>query len=319
MKKVYEQMLAEFKKSNKERKEAMAKEFGKTSAAELLAFLNKKLGLDKSSSKVKGDSPKPLSGPKEIKTISKPTVTEEKESISDVVVAFDTTGSMNSYIQAVREHVIDLIPRMFENTSNLRMSIVAFGDYCDMDSPTSFGTAYQLQPLTDDQSKLITFVQKAKATGGGDTPEFYELVMHKIIEETPWREGSVRSVLLIGDYGPHHVGYSSVTRSRGMITNQIDWKKEAVKAKERNIKFDTLRIRPSEKWYQELSEITGGVCVDFQSGNTSKVKEIIEATTYSRSSSKKAKLAVKEMFTASFMAGDTELTGMYKNLGETLD
>ena len=31
----------------------------------------------------------------------------------DMVIAFDTTGSMASYIKAVRDHVIDLIPKLF--------------------------------------------------------------------------------------------------------------------------------------------------------------------------------------------------------------
>ena len=36
---------------------------------------------------------------------------------------------------------------------------------------------------------------KCGDTSGGDGPEFYELVIKKIVEETEWREGSTRSIL----------------------------------------------------------------------------------------------------------------------------
>lgn len=39
-------------------------------------------------------------------------------------------------------------------------------------------------------------------TYGGDSDEFYELVIKKIVEETNWREGSIKAVLLIADASP---------------------------------------------------------------------------------------------------------------------
>lgn len=45
----------------------------------------------------------------------------------DMVFAFDTTGSMASYIGAVRNEVADLIPRLFKDKEDLRLGIVAFG------------------------------------------------------------------------------------------------------------------------------------------------------------------------------------------------
>ncbi len=65
----------------------------------------------------------------------------------DMIIAFDTTGSMASYIGAVRKEVAELIPRLFKENEDLRLGIVAFGDYCDMQSATEFGDAYQCMPL----------------------------------------------------------------------------------------------------------------------------------------------------------------------------
>lgn len=127
----------------------------------------------------------------------------------------------------------------------MRIGIVAFGDYCDMESSTKFGRAYQCLPLTNNEKEIINFINGAQNTGGGDGDEFYELVIKKITEETNWREDAVKSVLLIADAEPHRVGYSY-----GSIVHnaQIDWREEAIKAAGLGISFDTLSIH-GYKWY----------------------------------------------------------------------
>ena len=76
----------------------------------------------------------------ETKTITETTViTEEKETIEekekkpfdavaptkigvlDMVIAFDTTGSMAAYIDAVRQEVAELIPALFKKDCCLRL------------------------------------------------------------------------------------------------------------------------------------------------------------------------------------------------------
>lgn len=66
-----------------------------------------------------------------------------------MVIAFDTTGSMASYIGAVRQEVSELILQLFKDNENSRLGIDAFGDYCDMENAQVYGDAYQcIQPLT---------------------------------------------------------------------------------------------------------------------------------------------------------------------------
>lgn len=199
-----------------------------------------------------------------------------KDGVLDMVIAFDTTGSMYSYISVVKNHVKELIPKLFSQNPNLRLGIVAFGDYCDMRSKSDFAKAYQVCPLTNDENKLIDFVTRASDTSGGDSDEFYELVIKKITEETNWRENSTKAVLLIADSKPHKVGYSY---SNIIIRNPIDWEKEARKAAKKGIKFDTLTINPWE-WFSKLSEITGGICAPFRSD--SKTSNLVEAAALAR-------------------------------------
>ncbi len=198
----------------------------------------------------------------------------------DMVIAFDTTGSMSAYIGAVRKEVSELIPRLFKDNKDLRLGIVAFGDYCDMDSANEFGDAYQCIPLTDNENDLIKFVLESRNTSGGDGDEFYELVLKRIVEETPWRKGSTRSILLIADADPHPLGYSYKDYVTG---NQIDWRIEARKAADEKIKIDTVTITDAA-WYKELSAMTNGVSVPFKSGH--KTATLVEAAVSSRGTMK---------------------------------
>lgn len=198
----------------------------------------------------------------------------------DMVIAFDTTGSMAQYIGAVRKEVSELIPQLFKDNEDLRLGIVAFGDYCDMNNTQDFGDAYQCINPTDNENDLIKFVLNSKDTSGGDGPEFYELVIKRIVEETQWRDGSSRSILLIADAVPHEVGYSYGNIISGA---QIDWRIEARKAADMKIKIDTVTIADAP-WFKELSVMTNGVSVPFHTGY--KTAELVRASVMSRGSMK---------------------------------
>lgn len=227
----------------------------------------------------------------------------------DMVIAFDTTGSMAQYIGAVRREVSDLIPQLFKENEDLRLGIVAFGDYCDMTNPTTFGDAYQTVQLTDNENDLIKFVKESKDTSGGDGPEFYELVIKKIVEETNWREGSTRSILLIADATPHELGYTYGECVKG---NQVDWRTEAKKAADLKIKIDTVTIT-DESWFKELSAMTNGVSVPFRTGY--KTAELVRASVMSRGSMK-ARQCFDDLMGA---CDDDEMLGVFKSYKKERD
>lgn len=229
-------------------------------------------------------------------------LTPKKVGMLDMVIAFDTTGSMAAYIEDVRKQVAELIPKLFKDNEDLRLGIVAFGDYCDMRGKYDFGDAYQCLPLTKNENDIIKFIRDTKDTSGGDGDEFYELVIKKIVEESAWREGSTRSILLISDADPHPLGY---TYKDYVVNNQIDWHQEAQKAANEKIKIDTVTIT-DEPWYKELSRMTNGVSVPFSSsGHTA---DVIMASTMARGSMKS-----RRKFDAmrSHFAHDAEMSGVF--------
>jgi hypothetical protein len=133
---------------------------------------------------------------------------------------------------------------------------------------------------TNNENDIIKFVMNTKDTSGGDGDEFYELVIKKIVEETPWREDSVKAILLISDANPHPLGY---TYEDYIVGNQIDWRKEAEKAAHKKIKIDTVTITDAP-WYKELSRMTNGISVPFETGY--KTARLVEAAAMSRGSFK---------------------------------
>lgn len=147
-----------------------------------------------------------------------------------------------------------------------------------MNNAQDFGDAYQSILPTANENELIKFVLNSKDTSGGDGPEFYEQVIKKIVEETPWREGSTRSILLIADATPHELGY---TCQEYVVGNQIDWRIEARKAADKKIKIDTVAITDEQR-FKELSAITNGISVPFK--NSYKTAELVRASVMSRGS-----------------------------------
>lgn len=284
MNKTNEQLIADFKKANKERRLKIAEKAGYSNTEDYLLS---------------------LASPVKTKKAKK------AKEIVDYVVAFDTTGSMAGYIGNVKKHVTSLIPQMFSQGIDLKMKIVAFGDYCDMRSEREFGKAYQQSEFTDSENKLIKFVTNAENTSGGDGDEFYELVIKKITEETPWRKNSRRAVLFIADCDPHSVNYVWFNKKRG-----IDWRQEAGKASKLGISFDTLSIHGTQyPWYQELSKITGGVYMPFSSQE--KMTEVFTASLYVRGS-EMSKASFTSSYSKAEASGDTELIGTYKSLSTLL-
>lgn len=281
---ILSKLLHDYKKSNKAAREKMIARWGFSTEEEFLASLQETPNL--------------------VESVVAPSGSTEPEKPLDMVVAFDCTGSMNSYIASVRQHVETLVKDLFTKTPNLRMKIVAFGDYCDPED-----TRFQYTQLTNDQATLIEFVKKARNTGGGDSNEFYEYVIKRVVEETDWRKDSQKSFLLIGDDAPHPVGY---TYKDVIKKNKIDWKIEAIKASKLGIQIDTLRIHPNQQWYQELASMTGGVCMEFS--NAHQTSAIVEGLAYVRGS----KASFMATLDSVMKSDDEELKGAYKTISKLL-
>ncbi len=116
----------------------------------------------------------------------------------DVVFSFDTTGSMSACIREVRKSIKETINRLFLDIPGIRIGIVAHGDYCDEKQTYLMKSV----DITTDKEALINFVTNVGTTGGGDYPEAYEYVLHKV-QGFSWNADTMRALVMIGDAYPH--------------------------------------------------------------------------------------------------------------------
>lgn len=176
----------------------------------------------------------------------------------DIVVSFDTTGSMYPALAEVRRKVSDLITTLFAHVPDLRMGIITHGDYVDGD------LLLTTHPLSTDKTSLVQFVKTAPQTGGGDAPEAYEYILKVARELYTWRSEAKKVLVLIGDATPHEVGYRYPGNTIRRLTNHsfvnlYDWKVEAKELVNHGITIypiQALNHYGSKGFYESLATIS---------------------------------------------------------------
>ncbi len=165
----------------------------------------------------------------------------------DLIFSFDTTGSMYPCLTQVRREVELTVQRLFRDIPNIRIGVIAHGDYCDGPAViTKFD-------LSTDQKAICHFVRHVEPTYGGDAPEAYELVLHEA-RTFSWTSGKTKALVLIGDDVPHGPNYLANTKN-------LDWRNELDLLTESGIHVygvQALARRHATKFYQEVAQRTGG-------------------------------------------------------------
>ena len=165
----------------------------------------------------------------------------------EVVFSFDTTGSMYPCLTQVRRKIKDTVERLMKEIPGMRIGIIAHGDYCDK------GSTYVTKQLdlTHDTSLITRFVEKVEATGGGDLPECYELVLHEA-QSMSWLPTTKKCLVLIGDDVPHGPGDNP---------KKLNWRDENQKLADKGIPVygvQCLNRKHATKFYEELAHKSGG-------------------------------------------------------------
>lgn len=190
---------------------------------------------------------------------------EVRDIKTDLVISFDTTGSMYPCLSEVRRHTTTMCERLFREIPNLRIAIIAHGDYCDGDKVIT-----QLD-FTTDQEQITSFIKNAPSTYGGDYPECYELVLHNV-KGLSWRsDATMKSLILIGDAPPHEKNENPY---------KIDWREEAESLNNRNIQVFSVQClnsgnKESFQFYSEVAMATNGYHVFLD--QFSYIKDMIQA------------------------------------------
>lgn len=191
----------------------------------------------------------------------------------EVLFSFDTTGSMFPCLTQVRRVVKETVNRLFKDVPTIRIGVIAHGDYCDE------GSTYVTKhfDFSDNKAKICDFITNVKATGGGDAPECYELVLHEA-RSFSWSAGKRKVLVVIGDEVPH---------SKGEAQNKkkLDWRNEAKLLKEAGVEVygvQALSNSHATHFYEGIADITGGLHLELD--QFSSMADLILAVAYKQQS-----------------------------------
>jgi hypothetical protein len=176
---------------------------------------------------------------------------------------------MAACLAQVRRQIQSTVTQLFRDIPELRIGIIAHGDYCDARS----SYVIKMLDLTKDQGSILKFVRETPSTGGGDADECYELVLHES-RRLSWRAGVPRVLALIGDANPHGPNYPQNEK-------KLDWKNELDLLTEAKIQVygvQALNRRESTAFYREIARRTGGL--HLQLNQFADVEQLIMAVCY---------------------------------------
>ncbi|XP_062610878.1 uncharacterized protein LOC134272693 [Saccostrea cucullata] len=219
----------------------------------------------------------------------------------EVVFSFDTTGSMASYLNKVRENLQETCRRLLQDIPNIRVGLIAHGDYCDQNT-----YVIRQLDLTSNVQELVDFANNTPSTGGGDTPECYEWMLHKA-KFLDWSEDSAKALVVIGDAPPHPPSYTD---------QNINWWNEVELLKGMGVKIYGVLCNRSEgdekHFYEEIAEQTGGCFLHLNHFNL--ITQMFLAVCYSESSEDQLEAFTDELEKEGKLTEDTKV--LMKEIGE---
>jgi hypothetical protein len=194
----------------------------------------------------------------------------------EVLITFDTTGSMSPCIGEVRRKVEESFAPLLKEIPNLRIGIIAHGDYCDE------GRTYVTKHIdfTNNLFDLANFVRTTGTTGGGDAPECYEYVLH-LAKSFTWSLNSKKIIVMIGDASPHDPSYP-------MNKLRLDWRKETADLRDMGVNIYSVQAlrfgyRSNEDiFYSTIASMTNGFHLQLNQFN--EIIELLTAVVYKQES-----------------------------------
>ena len=141
---------------------------------------------------------------------------------TDILLAFDTTGSMAPAIATAKRDATAIVASVSAFSPDARFAVASFRDRF-----YPGGSYSLLTPMTASSTALVNAVGKLQAVGttnaSKDTPaEAYNLLFHQTYADTRigWRSEARKIVVVIGDAEPHSAGAEGIA---GCADRTPDW------------------------------------------------------------------------------------------------
>ncbi|HTQ25782.1 MAG TPA: FHA domain-containing protein [Candidatus Binataceae bacterium] len=124
----------------------------------------------------------------------------------DIVFVMDVTESMQPYIDAVKQNIVNFAHDLAANNRDYRLGLVTFEDYV-VSKYADCNCSYQ-KTMTSDVNQFISWVGTLHASGGGDIPED-QLDALAYAASFPFRPQAQGIIIIVTDAPPHHKGDGS--------------------------------------------------------------------------------------------------------------
>ncbi|KAJ7032441.1 hypothetical protein C8F04DRAFT_659795 [Mycena alexandri] len=191
-------------------------------------------------------------------------MTEQEQSLLIVV---DATGSMEAYLDALRESIPEILALAKLSGAFSRLGVLAYKDYSE---PTDQIAAWSGWNAPD----LQHFVGNLQASGGGDFPEAAKTALIRALQAAD--KDAQTLCLWYSDAPPHHMSIQSyqndVDEVKAFPPGAVDWVKLCHTARRRRCTMFCFTPRSMERqfsaFYVLLSELTGGICIGSKATST---------------------------------------------------
>ena len=171
-------------------------------------------------------------------------LSEEDNTKIDIVFVLDTTGSMESEIQAMINNIDSFANLIVSKGFNARFAIVTYGD-----------KIRKVVPFTEDAESVREELQSVSAHAGGDNPEITLDAMNYAMG-MGFRENAQKMVIVITD---------SLTHYKGDGTDFSSLTTEDVIKKANLFKDTVIMIAPVTKRYEEITKAVAGKLYNIES------------------------------------------------------
>ena len=174
-------------------------------------------------------------------------ITLEKNKV-DIAFVIDATGSMSSYITAVKNNITTFAQTLIDNDLDVRFSIIEYRDITQSEETTLH--TYNGSNWYTDTADVISVLGDIKADGGGDTPEtVMDALGMAATDAMQWRSGASRFAFVLTDANyktNNNYGYSSMDDLITELSRQ-------------KIATSVITKSSYQSTYQALYETTGGI------------------------------------------------------------
>lgn len=176
----------------------------------------------------------------------------------DLAFIMDSTGSMASYINSAKQNIREIVEEIVSSSgSDVRLALIEYRDH----SPQDRTFVTRKHDFTSSVSTMKSWLNSARASGGGDSPEAVAEAMFQATKLS-WRQEATKISVMISDAPPHGLVPSEDSSFSEGSPNGHDPMQLARDLAQKGVTLYVIGVEPPivpyKDFFMALAYITGG-------------------------------------------------------------